>query len=244
MAEKKLKRKESEALVYEVMDALDPSGTNSEFYKNLFAGMSDEAWLKFISRDFPYRFQTRLFKIEPSMTEIKKALKILNVPMIEKLNLPYLYRNSDGVAVEAREAMVIYLNVKKMKQFVTKKNSIHTDMSKRDMKTGRLISESKGGQTSDREFEALAVHGLDATMMELARPKADAIRAKNIMYNDINTLGDVDDDDIVLEKDDSMAKNLMSVYLIGSQLGCQLVDEDYMVPHTYKNKTRRVEREV
>ena len=238
-----LKRKESEALIYQVMDDLDKTGTNSEFYKNLFANMSDEEWLKFISRDLPFRFQIRLFKIEPSMSDIQKALKTLGVPMIETITLPYLYTNSKGEPVEGREAMVIYLNVKKMKQFVTKKNSVHTDMTKRDMKTGRLLSESKGGQTSDREFEALAVHGLDATMMELARPKADALKVKNIMYNDINTAGDVDDENLIFEKDDSMAKNLMSVYLIGSQLGCNLVDEDYMVPHTYKNKTRRVERE-
>lgn len=237
-------RQECEALIYQVFDALDPSGTNSEFYKNLFAGMSDEQWKRFISRDLPYRFQIRLFKIEPKMSDIKKALKILNVPMIEKISLPYLYENSEGKAVQGQECMVIYLNVKKMKQFITKKNSVHTDMSKRDMKSGRLLSDSKGGQTSDREFEALAVHGLTNTMRELARPKGDAMRAKNLMYNDINTLGEVEDDDVVIDKDDSIGKNLMNVYLIGSQLGSNLVIEDYMTPYTLKSREKKVERET
>ena len=243
MAEKKLKRKESEALVYEVMDALDPSGTNSEFYKNLFAGMSDEEWLKFISRDFPYRFQTRLFKIEPSMTDIKKALKILGVPMIEKLNLPYLYKNSDGVAVEGREAMVIYLNVKKMKQFVTKKNSIHTDMSKRDMKTGRLISESKGGQTSDREFEALAVSSLDQTAMELLGPRADEMNSKNIMYSTITTLGKVSLKDLPKDPADSLSRNMLDAYLIGSCFKSNLITNDYHLQQTLKDSGKKITRE-
>ena len=237
-------RQECEALIYQVFDALDPSGANSEFYKNMFAEMSDEQWKKFISRDLPFRFQTRLFKIEPKMNDIKKALGILGVPMIEKLNLPYLYTNAEGKPVQADDAMVIYLNVKKMKQFITKKNSIHTDMSKRDMKTGRLLSDSKGGQTSDREFEALAVHGLDATIKELARPKGDAMRAKNIMYNDINVLGDVEDSDIIIDKDDSIGKNLMNVYLIGCQLGSNLINEDYMTPYTLKSREKKVEREA
>ena len=237
-------RRDTEELIYRTFDALDPSETNSEFYRNLFAGMTDEQFKKFISRDLPFRFQTRMFKIAPTMTDCKRALKVLNVPMVEKLNLPYLYENDKGKPVQSDECMVIYLNVKKMKQFVTKKNSVHTDMSKRDMKTGRLVSESKGGQTSDREFEALAVHGLTATMEELSRPKADAIRAKNMMYNSINVLGDVDDDEVVIEKDDSMAKNLLNVYLIGSQLNSNLVNEDYLLPYTIKNRSRKVEREA
>ena len=238
-------RKESEALIYKVFDALDPSGANSEFYKNLFADMTDEQWKKFISRDLPFRFQIRMFKVDPTIDQCKKALNILGVPMLEKLRLPYLYQNEDGKAVTTgSECAVIYLNVKKMKQFITKKNSVHTDMSKRDMKTGRLLAESKGGQTSDREFEALAVHGLTETMKELARPKGDAIRAKNMMYNSINTLGEVDDDEVFIEKDDSMGKNLLNVYLIGSQLNSNLINEDYLLPYTLKNRSRKVEREV
>ena len=238
------KRRDAEKLIYDVFDALDPSGTNSEFYRSKFSSMSDEQFKKFISRDFPFRFQTRLFKIEPKMNDCKKALKVLNVPFIEKVYLPYMYKNEQGKPIESKDAIVIYINIKKMKQFITKKNSVHTDMSKRDMKTGLLVSESKGGQESDREFEALAIHGLTATMTELARPKADAMKAKSMMYNSINTLGEVDDNDITIEKSDSMAKNLMSVYLIGSGLGSNLVNEDYMTPHTIANKSRRVERET
>ena len=237
-------RKESEELIYKVYDALDPSGANSEFYKNIFAEMDDKQWISFISRNLPFRFQTRLFKIAPTIDQCKKALNILGVPMLEKVSLPYLYTNKDGKAVTASECAVIYLNVKKMKQFITKKNSVHTDMSKRDMKTGRLLSESKGGQTSDREFEALAVHGLNATIRELSRPKGDALRAKNMMYNSINTIGDVVDSDIIIDKDDSLGKNLLNVYLIGSQLNSNLINEDYLLPYTLKNRSRKVERET
>ena len=152
--------------------------------------------------------------------------------------------NKDGEPILSKPALIIYIHLKKLQQIITKKNKVSTNIDDRDMKTGRLISESKGGQTSDREFEALAVHGLTATMEELSRPKADAIRAKNMMYNSINVLGDVDDDEVVIEKDDSMAKNLLNVYLIGSQLNSNLVNEDYLLPYTIKNRSRKVEREA
>lgn len=237
-------RKETEELVCSVMDALDPTGSNSEFYTNLFSKMTDEQFLKFIGKRLPFRFQSRLFKIEPKMDNINKALDILKVPLMETLDLNYLYKNKEGKSIQSLECPVVYLNLKKMKQFITKKNSIHTDMSKRDMKTGRLIDDSKGGQTSDREFESLAIEGLTKTMEELARPKADSIKAKNMMYSSISTTGQVSTKDYVVDIDDSLAKNLLNVYLIGSQLNSNLINQDYLLPYTIANRTRKVEREA
>ena len=39
---------------------------------------------KFASNKFPYRFQPRLFKIEPKMSDINNAAKILGIPLMEK----------------------------------------------------------------------------------------------------------------------------------------------------------------
>ena len=137
-------RTKAEKLIYDVMDALDPSKAMSEHYKKKFSKMNDKEFKKFISYKFPYRFQPRLFKIEPNMDKINNAANILGIPITEKVNLPYLYENSDGVPVQSKECPVVYIHLKKMKQFITKKNSTPTGIDNRDMKSGLLVSFDKG----------------------------------------------------------------------------------------------------
>lgn len=236
------KRQEIEALIYRVFDALDSTKTNSEHYKNIFAKMNNEQFLKFCKLQFPYKFHVKPFDIQPTMDDCKKALDILDVPLLEKVNLPYLYENKDGKAVKSEECLVGYVHLKKVKQFITKKNSMSTDISQRDMKTGLLTGKDKNGKTSDREMESLAVMGLDKSIDEFSRPKADAMKSKNIMYNTINTIGQVSMEDIPVDPDDSLSKNLLNAYLIGSHLKSNLILQDYYLMYTLKNKDKTLVR--
>lgn len=237
-------REKAEELIYQVMDALDPTGTNSSYYKEKFAEMSDAQFTKFISNDLALKFQVRPFEIDPKMEDIEKAAKIIGVPLLEKIALPYLYKDSKGNPVKSKECLVIYQHIKKMKQFITKKNAMSTDISKRDMKTGLLISDDKNGKTSDREFESLAVLGLDKTMDELSRPRADAMNSKSVMYNTLNVLGQVDLKDLPNDIDDVLSKNLLDAYFLGSQLKTNLISDDYHLPITLKDRKRVTEREI
>jgi hypothetical protein len=236
------KRAKAEKLIYAVFDKLDPSGANSDFYKKRFAKMNDAQFKSYISKEFPFRFQTRLFKIEPNMVAINEAANVLGYPIMERVNLPYLYKDENGKAVQSKECMVVYANLKRMKQFITKKNSMSIDINMRDMKTGLLISDDKNGKTSDREMEALAVMGLDQTMRELARPRADAMNAKSEMYSTISTTGMVSLNDLPDDVDDSLAKNLLNVYMLGSGLDTNLLNVDGYLPITLKNKQPKVVR--
>ena len=237
-------RKKAEELIYKVMDKLDKTKANSDYYKKLFASMSDKEFESYMKRDFPFRFHMRPFEIEPTMAEINDACEVLKVPLLEKVSLPYLYTDSNGRAVNSKECLVGYVPLKKMKQFITKKNAMSTDISERDMKTGLLVSFDKNGITSDREMEALAVMGLDNTIKELSRPRADAMNAKSIMYSNINSTGNVSLSDVPVDVDDSLGKNLMNVYLVGSLVNSNLVNQDYYLPYTLKSRGRKVEREI
>ena len=233
------KRKQAEKLIYDTFDALDKTGTNTEHYKQLFAEMSDDQFYKFAQRRLPYRMTQELFKIEPTMSDIFEAFKVLDKPLIEKLKLPYLYKNADGVPIESKECLVLYIHLKRMKQMLSKKTNTAMEIANRDMKTGLLLSDDKGGKESDREFETLAIMNLDYTMDEFIGPKADAMRAKSEMYNTISSKGFVSEKDIRLDKDDSLARNMMNVYLLGCNIHSNLIDEDYMTPLTLKNKQQR-----
>ena len=235
-------RAKAEKLVYDFMDKMDKTGRNTQYYKELFAPMSDKQFLDFAKRDLPFRLHVKPFEIEPTMSDAKEALDVLKVPLLEKVHLNYMYKNKDGKPVTSQEALVVYIPLKKMKQFITKKNSMSTNIGDRDMKSGLLVGHDKNAIESDREFESLAIMGLDNTIKELSKPRADAMKVKSEMYNTLNTLGMVRLSDLHMSIDDSLAKNTISTYLIGSQLFTNIISDDYYLPYTLANKERRIVR--
>ena len=237
-------RKKAEELIYKVLDKLDKKEYNSSYYKSLFAKMSDAEFLKFCKKPLPFRFHTKPFEIEPKMYEIEEALKVLGVPLLEKVALPYLYMDKDGNPVWSKEALVVYIHIKKMKQFITKKNSTPSSIDNRDMKSGLLVSHDKGGKTSDREMEALAVMGLEKTMKEMSTWRADYMDAKSSAYQTISTLGKISESDIPIDNKDSIAKNTLNVYMVSSLINTNILNQDYMLPKTISGRTSKVQREV
>lgn len=236
-------RKKAEALVYKVMDTLDDTGKNTEYYKKMFASMSDAQFKKFISRNLPFTFQYNTFEIEPKMSQINEAANILEVPLIESVALPYFYENKNGEAVWSKPCYVVYLHLKKLKQFITKKNSMSVNIDERDMKTGLLVNYDKNGKTSDREMDALIVMGLEDTAKEFSRSRADSMQDKSIMYNTINTLGRVTLNELPNDIEDSLSNNLLDTYLLGSMMKSNIISEDYYLTYVKKDKKKRVQRE-
>lgn len=238
------KREKAENLIYEVMDKLDPKGYNSSYYKTMFSKMSDSQFLNFCKRNLPFRFHTKPFVVEPKMYDIEEALKVMNVPLLEKVALPYLYIDKNGNPVWSKEAMVIYIHIKKMQQFITKKNSVPTSIDNRDMKSGLLVSFDKGGRTSDREMESLAIVGLDKTMEEFSTWRADYMDAKSTAYQTISTLGKISEKDIPLDPVDSISKNTLNTYMVSSLINTNILNNDYLLPKTIANRKSKVVREV
>lgn len=237
------KRKQCEELIYKTFSAIDPTGANTEYYQKLFADMSDAQFTKLISGRLPFRYHVSPFNNEPKMPNIINAFKVLDKPLLEKVALPYLAKDNNGKAIESKECLVGYMNIKRLKQMLTKKNNTALEIANRDMKSGRLLGHDKGGLESNKEFEGALALGLENTTAEYARIKAAAMKAKAETYNTINTKGEVSFKDIDTDKTDSIAKNTMNVYLIGANLHSNLIDEDYYTPLSLEKKKKRIERD-
>ena len=235
-------RQEIEELIYKVYDTIDKTHTNSDYYKNIFSKMSDEEFYKFFERRLPLRFHEDAFKIQPKMYEIVDAFKIIDKPLLERVNFPHIYVNSNGKPVQSKECMVIYIHIKRMKQMLSKKNNASMRVGKRDMRTGLLMQEDKAAKETDREFESLASYGLDYTMDEFRTVKADAMQASAEMIATIVDKGSVSQNDYAVTKVDGLARNMLNVYLLGAGIYSNLIDREYMTPLTAKNKTKRIER--
>ena len=59
------------------------------------------------------------------------------------------------------------------------------------------------------------------------------------MYNQINTTGQVSLKDLTSAKSSQVARSTVDVYLIGSGLMSNLIEEDYMTPYTLANKKKK-----
>ena len=242
----KKQREEAENLIFEVFGAAEKSMKNKmnvDYYRQLFSTMSDQDFYNFFAkRRLPLRFHMEVFKNEPKYYDVVDALKVMKVPLFEKVNLPYVYINKEGKPVQTQEAQVMYIHIERMKQMGALKSHTAPNIDKRDMKTGLLVGEDKGGKETDREFESLATMGFEYTTDEFARARADAMEAKAQMRSEILSKGYVKDSEIDVANYDSIGKNIFNVYLLGSHIGSNLVDINSITPLTAKNKQRRIER--
>ena len=96
------KRQQAEELIYKVLEKVEHGTVNSDYYKHLFSKMNDQEFYKFFERRLPLRFHVEAFKIEPKLNDIVDAFNILGVPLLEKVKLPYMYKNKKGEPVESK----------------------------------------------------------------------------------------------------------------------------------------------
>lgn len=235
-------RKQVEQKILTYFNALDKSHTNSDYYTKLFSDMTDEQFLKWMKKDYPIRFQMKQSVTEPDMSDIEQSLKVINVPMLEKITLPFEYINSEGKPVKSKEAMIVYDNAKKVQQFVTHKTKWSMNTDNRDMRSGRLIGDDKGTAMSDREFESMTTLGLHYSIYEFSKPRADSMESKAAMNSAIAVKGYVSIKDLPNKAEDSLARNMINAYLIGCHFDSNIINKDGYTPYTLEERSRKVER--
>lgn len=225
------------------MEIIDKSGINAEYYRKLFASLSDTEFMNLMKKKFPLKFHQRPGTTEPTIDDIKNALaSFTNVTLFEKITLPYFYQNSEGVSVSTKPCLVGYTHIKKVQQMVVKKIKNSLEIDNRDMKTGRLNGEDKGAAMTDREFESLASLGFTHTIDEYSRFRADAMDAKAEAYNVIRLTGTLSKQDIPVRIDDPLSKQLMNVYMLGAHINSNLINQGYYTMYTLKNKQKNISR--
>lgn len=231
------KRKEMEDLIYGFFDLFDPSGRNTEYYRNKFKSMSDAEFDQYFKllfeQDDPYLTATMVDYENPLKIEnIEKAAKFLDVPLFEKVVLPYASQDPNNPIITKHECLVGYLNIKRLQQLNFKKIGLSTDISERNMITGQVTGHDKNSRNSDQETIALLTVGANVSLKELMSMRADDKVMKAEMNKKIARDGYVAMNELTDKLSNKTTLNSAAVFFIGAGLMTDLVMNDYFLPKT------------
>jgi len=226
-----------EKLIYDTFDALDPTGTNTNKYKVLFSKMSDAEFEKFFKKflaDDKENFALDVIEFENSlkMENCEKAAKVLDIPLIEYVYMPWLTMDKKHVIVSKEKCLVGYMNIKRTQQLLHKKNGMSISNDKRSATTGQAIDKDKNARDSDIEASLLVALGCDKILQEFHGPRADDPVMKREMQQQISTQGYVMLDELTNVSTNKVTLNTVNTYLLGMGLKSDLVSDTYILPKT------------
>lgn len=230
-------RKEIEQLIYNVFDAIDPSGTNTQKYRSHFEGMSDTEFEKFMKSflkndEEQFILDIVEFEHDLSMDKCEKAAKVLGIPLTEYVYMPWLTMDKENVVVSKEKCLVGYINVKRPQQMVHKKNGISISNTKISALTNQVVDHDKNARDSDIEASMLVALGADEILKELHGPRADDPVMKREMNQNIATKGYVSLEDLTNSPTNKVTLNTINTFLLSMGLKSDIVTDSYILPKT------------
>lgn len=226
-----------EKLIYDTYDALDPSGTNSAKYRDMLSGLSDQEFEKFM-KDFLKNDEEQFmldiveFEHDLNMDRCEKAAKVIGIPLMEYVYMPWLTMDKKHVVVSKEKCLVGYINVKRPQQMVHKKNGISVSNTKISALTNQVVNKDKNARDSDIEASMLVALGADKILQELHGPRSDDPVMKREMNQSIATKGYVLLDDLNNLPTNKVTLNTVNTFLLSMGLKSDLVTDSYILPKT------------
>lgn len=223
--------------IYKCIDALDPTGRNTEVYKQNLEGMSEPEFEKFIKKfisDPNYNFTLEMDAFEQNVTveQLKEAANIANVIVEDYIVMPYVSEDKDDPYVSNEKALLLTVNTRRVQQTLSVKNHVSTAMDKRNPKVGQVIDGDKNARTSDMEMYQLIFQGATNTLAENFGPKADDMAAKNEMLYQIQRKGSVSLSELPNSVKDKTALNYFNFLMLAAGYETDLVNGQGFLPIT------------
>ena len=165
-------RKQIQAKIYEYMDMLDPTGSNSNIYKTLFKPMSDKdfkEWYSRLGKDYKLSFTApNMGKVKVKLSMLEKVLNRMGLNLEEQL----IIEESGIKTLTPMAHTILSLSVRRASQFAVSKINLPKNNNTRNAITGQVTNKSKAGGISMPEALILTSRGLDNTMKELTSVRA------------------------------------------------------------------------
>lgn len=228
-------RKHIETIIYDTFDALDPSGTNTIKYRNLFGDMNDkefESYMKNFLENDEENFILDIVEFENSLKfdYCEAAAKVLGIPLVEHVFMPHLTMDKSNVVVSKQPCLVGYINVKRTQQLLHKKNGLAVSNQRVSPLTGQVTGDDKNARDSDIEAVMLVALGADKILQELHGPRADDKVMKRELHQSIATKGYGILDEFTNSPRNKTTLNTVNTFLLAMGLKTSLVDDSYILP--------------
>lgn len=165
------KRKKAQAKILSIVNAMDKSGMNNEYYTKLFDSLSDKEFEAYMIRIrdkkdiLPFYAANMISKIK--VKDLVRVAKSINLELFERIRMydPI----TDSYYLTPHKQMIVQLPVRKMSQFVEHKLSVAEGDSKIDVLSGQVCKPDQAGSISQIEIQTLYARGLKSTIRELAK---------------------------------------------------------------------------
>jgi hypothetical protein len=237
MASLKEKRKYVMDYVCQMYDTLDPSGTNTQRFREQYEGLSDDEFSKqiekFLNDDSEKGFYLEIVEFERdlSLENVFECAKQMNIPLFENVALPHINGDPDNAIVTPEPVPVGYIHAKRMQQTLLKKNSGSIHIDDRNPKTGQVKGDDKNAVTSNVETYSMVATDSNEALRELLGPRADNKPAKDAMYAAINRDGFVSLNELPNRQEDKVAINTLDVYFAIQGFRTNLVYPPEVIPN-------------
>ena len=226
-----------EKLVYDVFSALDPSGSNTNKYQNIFSEMDEKEFEKFMKQflgDDEENFVLDTIEFEHSLKfeYCEDAAKVLNIPLMEYVYMPHLTMDKKNVIISKQKCLVGWFNVKRTQQLLHKKNGLSVSNDRVSALTGQVTRDDKNARDSDIEAAMLVALGADKILQELHGPRADDLVMKRQARQSISTKGYILLDELENDPKNKVTLNTVNAFLISMGLSTDLITDTYILPET------------
>lgn len=230
-------RKQIEQLIYDTFDALDPSGNNTDKYRNIFSSMNEKEFESFFkeflkSDEENFTLDIVEFEHDLRMENCEKAAKVIGIPLMEYVHMPHLTMDKSRVIVSKEKCLVGKLPVKRTQQFLFKKNGLSISDEKVSSLTNQVTDKDKNARDSDIEASLLVSLGANNILQELHGPRADDPVMKRQMNQSISTKGYVMLEELENIPTNKVTLNTVNTFLLGMGLISDLVTSTYILPKT------------
>lgn len=230
-------RKEIEKLIYDVFDALDPSGVNTDKYRTIFSSMDDKAFEKYMkdflgNKEENFMLDIVEYEHDLSLAMCEKAAKVLKIPLFEYIFMPHLTMDKNNIIRSKQKCLVGYMPTKRTQQFLHKKNALSTSNDRINPITGQVTRDDKNARDTDIEASMLIALGADKILQELHGVRADDPVMKREAIQSINTKGFIEMDELENNPVNKVTLNTVNTYLLSMGLITDLITDTYILPKT------------
>lgn len=218
-----------------ILNTLDPSGANSKLYHEKFDKMSDNQFDSYIKRFFEddkQNFYLEIVEYERDLTmeNINACAEMMEVPLYERIALPYLSHDKENTIVSPYPVAVGYIHEKRMPQTLMKKSAASIKIDNRNPKTGQVVGDDKNARNSDSEVYSLATLGAMNALKEFMSARADDTKSKNEMYAAIAKNGFVSLEELSDDPYSKIGLNTFDVYFLMQGLRTNMIDRLDNIP--------------